>query len=449
MNRSILYTLLLLTLALSANAQVDSNATSETKSLYCYLKSVQGKSLIVGQQFFTYNGQNFTDNDCLLDTSDCLTSTGSHPALLGVNYYKDSTIIKDHILNIYNHGGIATMQWTMNNPVTGGSSNDTTPAVDSILPGGSKYNFYRKVLDTLGNFCKHLVGGNNELIPVIFRPFHECTGNSDWWGADFCTNTQYIALFQSTVSYLRDTLGVHNLLYAYAPAHPADYLPQLYSYRYPGDAFVDIIGFDRYNKDNQNYSNLLLQDCDTVVLFAERRNKVAAITESGVKNGVQNTAINSWFTSQFLNPLLSDTIAKKVAYWLTWTNTSPTSYWVPLPSQPTYQSYDSLYNNPYTLFLKDLPSTIYNGSTCTVVTSLPNTNAVNEPSIKIYPNPANSKLNIDCSEKVKQVDICNVLGEVVITSNKTQISTDGLSSGLYFIKVTGSTFVWNDKFIKN
>jgi mannan endo-1,4-beta-mannosidase len=341
----------------------DQSATAETKSLFCYLRNMMGKGLLVGQQLSTYSGQGFVDDYCQLNKSDCKTGVGSHPAILGLNYNKDGAILRAHIFNTYNQHGIITMHWPMDNPVTGGSAQDTTPAAYAILPGGFRHEFYKQTLDTLGNFFKSLVDSNNKLIPIIFRPFHENTGNNYWWAAGTCTREHYRELYQFTVSYLRDTLGVHNVLYAYAPSRPSD-RSETYLYRYPGDKYVDIIAFDRYNKDNENYTELLLNDCRTVVAFAMERSKIAAISESGVKDGLVNTAKSNWFMTQFLTPLLQDTEAKKVAYWLTWTNSSPTSYWVPLSGQPTFNSFDKLYKDPYTLFLNDLPSTIYSGEEC-------------------------------------------------------------------------------------
>lgn len=56
-----------------------------------------------------------------------------------------------------------------------------------------------------------------EYVPVLFRPFHEHTGNGFWWGKGNCTAEEYIALWRFTLEYLRDTKGVHNLLYVYSP----------------------------------------------------------------------------------------------------------------------------------------------------------------------------------------------------------------------------------------
>ena len=47
------------------------------------------------------------------------------------------------------------------------------------------------------------------------------------------------------VNYLQ-AKGVHNLLYVYSPNGPIDNESDYLS-RYPGDAYVDVLGFDYYD----------------------------------------------------------------------------------------------------------------------------------------------------------------------------------------------------------
>lgn len=337
----------------------DTLATYETKRLYQYLKNLQGKGMLVGQQFFTYYRQSGTDDFATTNSSDCKTSTGSHPAMLGVNYDFDPAILRAHIINTYRQGGIVTVHWTTDNPVTGGDHHDLTPAVSAIIKGGAKYEYYKSILRIMADFYKSLKDDNGKLIPIIFRPYHENFSYDKWWGADHCTAADYVQLYRQTISYLRDSLNVHNLITAYAPNTPSDY-SGAYGERYPGDDVVDIMGFDRYGGAlNVNiFANNLVEDCRLVVNFAEARNKVAAITEAGVGNGIQNTNDPQWFTKAFGSVLL-DPVAKKVVYWLTWSNNQPGYYFIPLPGQLTYDDFKVFANNPYTLFLNDLPNTIY------------------------------------------------------------------------------------------
>ena len=118
-------------------------------------------------------------------------------------------------------------------------------AVSKILPGGSHHDVYKTSLTEVADFAKTLIGADGKLVPVIFRPFHEFDGGWFWWGAPHCTVEQYKQLYQFTVTYLRDILGVRNFLYAWSP--DKNFTSQLqYLERYPGDAFVDVVGSDNY-----------------------------------------------------------------------------------------------------------------------------------------------------------------------------------------------------------
>lgn len=52
-----------------------------------------------------------------------------------------------------------------------------------------------------------------------------------------------------TVRYLRDTRGVHNLIYAISPQMDSEYSDARgrLSFRWPGDEWVDFIGMDCYH----------------------------------------------------------------------------------------------------------------------------------------------------------------------------------------------------------
>src|SRR5690606_5740297 len=111
--------------------------------------------------------------------------------------------------------------------------------------------------------------------PVIFRPFHEFDGDFFWWGAPYSSPTEFKELWKFTVTYLRDTLNVHNLLYAYSPDNSyttkAGYLS-----RYPGDEYVDILGMD-------NYGDLLAQDGSGVARANQKLKIVSDLAKEKVK----------------------------------------------------------------------------------------------------------------------------------------------------------------------
>lgn len=63
-----------------------------------------------------------------------------------------------------------------------------------------------------------------------------------------------------------------------------------------------------------------------------------------------------------------------------------------------------------------------------------------ENSLKLYPNPASSKLNIE-GNNIASVDVYNTIGQLVVSQevsgNHVQISTSGMSEGIYFIRIHG------------
>ena len=124
--------------------------------------------------------------------------------------------MKELIRQGHERGGVITISWHLNNPLTGKSAWDPEPGtVGSILPGGLKHDLYKSWLDKVAIFLNDLKDKNDQLIPVIFRPFHELNGNWFWWGGKHCTPEEFKRLWIFTVSYLRDEKQLHHLLYAY------------------------------------------------------------------------------------------------------------------------------------------------------------------------------------------------------------------------------------------
>ena len=213
---------------------------------------------------------------------------------------------------------------------------DMTPTVQHILPGGKDNTKLTQRLDQLADFAKSCVNENGELIPIIYRPYHENSGLWFWWGASNTTKDEFVNLWRYTIEYLRDVKGVENFLYAYSPnghfTSEANYLS-----RYPGDDYVDIIGFDMYH-DNPSYEGKWMQqtikDAQIVVNIANQKGKVAAICEMGLRyNGsdglaVEDNAMKDWYMQLHEN-LMNDDTAKQIAYMMTWRNQDKSHFWVP------------------------------------------------------------------------------------------------------------------------
>ncbi len=311
---------------------VDPRATPETRALFVNLRRLAGKAVLFGHQDdLAYGVQWFGEPG----RSDVKETAGSYPAVYG---WDAGGLEADQGVNLdavafarqrgwiaegYRRGGVVTLSWHMRNPVSGGNAWDTTAAVPAILPGGAQHERYMLWLDRFADYVMSLrapdrAGGVREvLVPVIFRPFHETSGRWFWWGARHATADDYRRLWRFTVEYLRDRRGVHNLLWAYS----TDVFDSKEAYlgRYPGDAYVDVLGFDDYQSVRAPATrDLFARRLRDVVELAETRGKIPALTETGVE-GVPDSV---WWTGTLLAGLKSDSVTRRIAWVLVWRNAS-------------------------------------------------------------------------------------------------------------------------------
>jgi mannan endo-1,4-beta-mannosidase len=343
---------------------IDKKATPETRSLYSYMQAVAGNYILFGHQDATVYGHGWYGDP---GRSDVKSVTGSHPAVIGVDFSglsgrPDSQIalaknsLRKTIADTYNRGGISTDAWHFNNPVskTNFYWNDSTAiaAVKNIIPGGSHHEQYKVILHTIGDFAKSVKGNDSALVPMIFRPYHEFDGDWFWWGKGHCTKDEFVSLWQFTVSYLRDSLGVHNFIYAFSPdcrfKNEDDYLE-----RYPGDAYVDLVGFDDYadfGRDGKYDLKAAARRLQVVNNYAKKAGKLAALTETGLESLPNDT----WWMETLLKTLKAP--GMQFCYVLVWRNDSrsPTHYYAPFPGHSSVPDFLNFYNDPYTLFENDL-----------------------------------------------------------------------------------------------
>jgi len=345
--------------AFGQNLPVDTNATKKTKALYANLKAISGKGMLFGHQDDLAYGVGWKDEKGRSDVKDVC---GSYPALYGWDVSGLGKLVnidsvnfdnmKSWIIEGFKRGGVNTISWHMDNPATGGSSWDNTPAVSSILPGGEKHEFYKQRLDLFADFLNDLnVGLFQTKIPIIFRPFHEHTGSWFWWGKGNCNAEEYKALWQFTVKYLRDEKNIRQLLYSYS-TDQFDSKEQYLEF-YPGDDYVDIIAFDDYHsiKDSDSRDKLIFR-LRSVVEIAESKNKVAAFSETGL----EKIPVDEWFTNILLEGIKSDEIGKQIAYVMVWRNGRPDHFYAPYPGHPSVPDFIKFREDPYTLFEDDLPN---------------------------------------------------------------------------------------------
>lgn len=72
--------------------------------------------------------------------------------------------------------------------------------------------------------------------------------------------------------------------------------------------------------------------------------------------------------------------------------------------------------------------------------------------LTLYPNPATDRITIDCSERINELSIYNLVGELVfqrqLNNNKNEIDVSNLSKGVYIIRVLSASGTMQQKLIK-
>lgn len=356
----------------------DSGRTARTEQLLENLKALGDSAVyLFGQHDATVYGigweADYTNDSTIHTRSDVKSVCNDFPALLsfdlghielgdernldGVPFSR----IRQEIFAHYDRGGMITLSWHLDNPLSGGSSwvadslrDVETHTVAAILEGGEKHELFLTWLDRVADFLNSLETPYGVRIPILFRPWHEHTGSWFWWGQQHCTAEQFKALWQLTVSRLKDK-GVTNALYAYSPGTEPDGDKARYLERYPGDDIIDLVGLDCYcwapeadTTQIANYAANLDRNLATVCAIAKQHHKAVALTETGYE-GIKT---DDWWTST-LAPVLS---RHPVSYVLVWRNAhdKPGHFFAPYPGHPSTSDFIRFYNAPQTLFLRDV-----------------------------------------------------------------------------------------------
>ena len=302
------------------------------------------------------------------DRSDVKDITGQYPAVtgweighieIGAEYNLDSIYFSDMkrmIREVHERGGINTISWHGDNIATGKTAWDCAQdtVVRSILPGGMHHEGFVAYLDKVADFFLDLKDNKGELIPVIFRMYHEHTGGWFWWGNKQCTPEEYNELYRMTVRYLRDTKQVHNILYAFSPAGITTEAELLS--RYPGDEWVDIVGFDCYYYNDKtpaslaNYQNTMKSGLKVVTDYARRMNKIPIMAETGYESIPE--------PDYFTRILLPAIESYDFSYILLWRNSNSKSmrnhFYVPFVGHPAADDFKKFTESPKILLNKEI-----------------------------------------------------------------------------------------------
>ncbi len=402
----------------------DAGATAETRSLMAYLSSVYGKNIISGQQEIYSGGPHGleTEFEYLNDL------TGHYPAIRGFDYGNfccpcygsDDGSTKRIIDWVKNKNGIATASFHLNIPndmesyklgdkvdwsqTTYKEKGSTFKTSNAYTEGTKEYEYYRLSLETLAKEFNKLEA---EGVPVIWRPLHEAeggggeTGSWFWWGNE--GSEVYKNLWIYTYETLTNDFNCHNLIWEWN-----SYNFDTSENWYPGDEYVDIIGYDKYNctkylAENNWQPSLEHDDSAIPSIFYSLMEKydskkLIAMAENDCFSTVENLTNDKagWL------------------YFCTWYDGGSDN--INFLSNPTFNTEKdtiAMYQSDYCITLDELPADLYTADTPVPVTTTKDPSAATATTTK-KTTTATTTTEADPTKNFAKIET-NAKGETNIT----------------------------------
>ena len=305
----------------SSKPQCGYDANNLLLRLQSYLDNDQ---TLIGQYDTYFCGHNWQIDvgDMMFVKSDMYDVCGDYPAVFGFDMNGImQTSNKAAAIAHYKRGGIITISNHMNNIETGKNAWDKSSksVVFKILHEKKYKEAFCKKLDSYASFFLSLNDKNGEMIPVLFRPWHESTSNYYWWGTDCCSDKEFKRLWRFTYDYLVRKKNVTNLVWVYSLDNFVT--EDVFNSRYPGDKYVDIIGYEKYHwwteKETEEeclsrFKKEFRAGLTLLNLICDKHHKVPAVSEIGFAGGVPK---NFWTNCVY--DIVKDF---KSAYILIWSN---------------------------------------------------------------------------------------------------------------------------------
>lgn len=349
------------------NLPSNSYVTSNTRQLFYNLNKVGASpNVILGHQSTNTLSRN---GSITKENSDIKQVTGQFPGMVAYDIgwieqgkgkvWLDGTVnnLVDAIKYCRSLGIVVSLSWHTRNPIDSQydqknrASNGKIKALDNtvskILTDPIVKDKFTSWLDILADFFEQLVDENGEDIPVLFRPFHECSGNWFWWGANRCTDEEYIKLYQYTHNYLTNKKKVDNLLWVYNTDKV--YSEKDYMKRYPGDSYIDFCSLDFYDSENftlQKFKTTLSKSLDVLRTCSKKLNKGYFIAEGGKKNYTDD----HYYTTRCI-----DFFPKDLIYFCFWVN-SKNNYYTAFAADKNKEDFKKMIKENQILLQSDVAS---------------------------------------------------------------------------------------------
>jgi hypothetical protein len=227
----------------------NSSASPAAQKLYTYLWSQYGRKTLTGQQ---EQGSAQPNPNGELDYLQRVT--GKLPAILGLDYIdpRDNDAVNDRATAWARSGGIVTLCWHWGAPDIGTGYENSKKDFDvaaALKPGTPQNVAMMRDMTEVARLLKVL---QDRGVPVLWRPFHEFSGDWFWWGKH--GPDAFKALWALMYDQFTRVHGLNNLIWVLGWAgqnvDPA---------WYPGRGTVDVAGADIYANDHGNLAAMFAQ----------------------------------------------------------------------------------------------------------------------------------------------------------------------------------------------
>ncbi len=275
-----LYTVPLHDYSTVAAAPIDANATAKTKALYNFLKSNYGTTILSGQTTDYY--ETVSPNAA---KKPAIRAYDFQHYTVGYSYKWNNTTNSQGFgweddgttqaaIDWYNstcQKGIVAFHWHWHSPSGGQAgtntfyTNSTTfDVTKAVTQGTAEYTAVIRDIDSIATQLKKLQTAG---VPVMWRPLHEAGGAWFWWGAK--GSAPCLALWDMVYNRITNYHNIHNLIWQWSTPEPS---------WYPGNAKVDMLGYDSYpGAYIYGTQKLIFDQLYTIV----NGQKMLAMTENG------------------------------------------------------------------------------------------------------------------------------------------------------------------------
>lgn len=207
--------------------------------------------------------------------------TGQWVGLVGAEYHNGQQVNYSRPNRLFEaywrQGGLCQLYLIMTNPAqpnsfNGGGKCDIKLVLDPTHP------YHRHFFEELDEVAAGLQELQRRGVVVFLNPFAEATADWFWWGGN---SADFIALYRTAHDYLVKDKGLDNLLFVYEPSCANSTALQFY----PGDGYVDMIGFSLFVDYNKEIDSSSIQNYQQLKALG----KPLAISQWGPRRGGDQT----------------------------------------------------------------------------------------------------------------------------------------------------------------